>query len=78
MATAVRYLNGMTEQARTCLRKAAECERASVLATDPGAQATYRELARQWREMVEQYEDLNRLRGDASKERSSGAPAGQS
>ena len=77
MATAVRHLNGMSEQAQSCLRKAAECVRAAVLVTEPGTQATYRDLARQWREMFELYEDLNRLRR-ASKERSSGAPAGQS
>ena len=57
----------MRERARACLRKAAECERAAVLAIDPGTQATYRDLARQWREMVDQCEDLDRLRRDASK-----------
>jgi hypothetical protein len=67
MATAVRHLNGMREQARACLRRAAECERAAVLASDPGTQAIYRDLARQWREMVEQYEDLDRLRGALQK-----------
>jgi len=77
MATAVRRLNGRSERARACLRKAAECERAAVLAIDPRTQATYRDLARQWREMVDQCEDLDRLRGDASKELSSGAMAGQ-
>ena len=76
MATAVRHLIGKSERARACLRRAAECERSAVLAIDPGTQATYRDLARQWREIIEQYEDLDRLRrGAASKERSSGAPA---
>jgi hypothetical protein len=68
MASAVRHLNGKSEQARACLRRAAECERAAVLAIDPGTQATYRDLARQWREMVEQYEDLDRLRGGRSRD----------
>ena len=78
MATAVRHLIGKSERARACLRRAAECERSAVLAIDPGTQATYRDLARQWREMVEQYEDLDRLRGGApSKGRSSGAQASQ-
>ena len=63
MATAVRHLNGMSEQARACLRKAAACERAAVLATEPATQATYRELAIQYREMVNSYGDLDRLRG---------------
>jgi hypothetical protein len=62
MATAVRHLNGMSEQARACLRKAAQCERAAVLAIDPDTQATFRDLARQWREMVNSYVDLDRLR----------------
>jgi len=53
----------MSERARTCLRKAAECEQAAGLAILPGTQATYRDLAKQWREMVEQYENLDRLRG---------------
>ena len=66
MATEVRHLNGMSEQAQACLRKAAQCERAALLATDPGAQATFRDLARQWREMVAACQDLNRLRGGAA------------
>lgn len=67
MATADRHLNGRSEKARACLRKAVECERAAVLAIDPDAQATYRHLARQWREMVDSYEDLDRLRGTLQK-----------
>jgi hypothetical protein len=63
MTTAVRHLKGMRERARACLRRAAGCERAAVLAIDPHTRATYRDLARQWREMVEWYEDLDRLRG---------------
>jgi hypothetical protein len=38
----------------------AECERAVVLATQPAVQAIYRDLARQWHEMAEQSEDLER------------------
>ena len=62
MATAVGHLNG-SERARTCLRNAAACERAAVLAIDPATQATYRDLAKQWREMVNSYKDLDRLLG---------------
>jgi hypothetical protein len=51
----------MNEQAEACRRKAAECERAAVLATQPAVQAIYRDLARQWLEMAEQSEDLERL-----------------
>jgi hypothetical protein len=36
------------------------------MATEPGKQALYRDLARQWREMVEMYDDLDRLRGGAT------------
>ena len=63
MATAVGHLNDRSERARTCLRNAAACERAAVLAIDPATQATYRDLAKQWREMVNSYKDLDRLRG---------------
>ncbi len=34
MAIAVRHLNGMSEQAGACLRRAAECRRAAALAID--------------------------------------------
>ena len=75
MATVVRHLNGMSEKARACLRRAAECERAAVLATETGAQGLYRDLARQWRNMVEQYEDLDRLRGGLKQTQSTSAAA---
>jgi hypothetical protein len=71
MATAVRHLNGISEQARTCLRKAVDCERAAVLAINPDAQATFRDLARQWRQMVELYGELDRLRRGTSSVRHS-------
>jgi len=67
MTTAVRHLNGMSEQARACLQKAAKCEQAAVLAVDPRTQGIYRELAGHWHEMVEQYKDLHRLRGALQK-----------
>jgi hypothetical protein len=51
----------MSKQAEARRRKAAECERAEALATDPGLKATYRDLARQWHEMVEHSKDLERL-----------------
>jgi hypothetical protein len=37
----------MNEQAKVCRRKAAECERAALLATESRVQATYRDLVRQ-------------------------------
>ena len=56
----VSRFHSMLEQAEACRRKAAECERALVLATRPAVQAIYRDLARQWHEMAEQSEDLER------------------
>ena len=56
----VSRFHGMSEQAEACRRKAAECEQAVVLATQPHVQAIYRDLARQWQEMAEQSEDLER------------------
>jgi hypothetical protein len=59
----------MSDQAEACRRKAAECERAAALATDPGLKATYRDLARQWREMVEHSKDLERLHSSLKENR---------
>ena len=56
----VSRFHGMSEQAKACRRKAAECERAVVLATRPDVQAIHRDLARQWQQMAEQSEDLER------------------
>ena len=69
----VRRFDDMNEQAKVCQRKAAECERSAVLATDPREQAMYRDLARQWHEMAEQSEELERRRS-ASKEQRRHAP----
>jgi hypothetical protein len=57
----VSRFHGMNEQAEACRRKAAECGRAVALATRPDMQAIYRDLARQWHEMAERSEDLERL-----------------
>ena len=56
----VSRFHGMSEQAEACRRKAAECGRAVALATRPDMQAIYRDLARQWHEMAEHSEDLER------------------
>jgi hypothetical protein len=56
----VSRFHGMLEQAEACRRKAAECEQAVALATRPDVQAIYRDLARQWHQMAEQSEDLER------------------
>jgi hypothetical protein len=56
----VSRFHGMSKQAEACRRKAAECEWAVVLATQPHLQAIYRDLARQWHEMAKHSEDLER------------------
>jgi hypothetical protein len=60
MATATRHLNGMSQRAQACLRKAEECERAAALATERRVQTTYRDLAAQWHRMAEHSDDLER------------------
>ena len=50
----------MSERAERCRKKAIECERGAVLATDPAVRLIYADLARQWRDMAEQAEDLER------------------
>ena len=55
-------------RAEACLAKAAECDRAAVLAAEPNIRTTYSNLAKQWRECAAQVEALERL-GRTSKNR---------
>jgi hypothetical protein len=50
----------MSERAEACRKKALQCEQAAIIATDMGARLMYLDVARQWREMAEQAEDLER------------------
>ena len=50
----------MSEQAKVCLERAADCERRMLLVTDETARKTYRELADQWRAMADQAEELEK------------------
>ena len=50
----------MSAQAQACERKAAECGRKALIATDPELRDTYLELAEQWRDMARQAEFLER------------------
>ena len=55
---------GMSNRPETCRNKAIECERIARenVATDLALIDLYLELARHWRQMAEQTEDLERLR----------------
>ena len=55
----------MNPQAEKCRRKALECERKAVLATEQTARDTFRDLALQWRTMAQQAEELEWRRDDA-------------
>ena len=54
-------------RAEAYLAKAAECERAAVLASEQNIRATYWDLAKQWRELAVQTEELDRKRSGKSK-----------
>lgn len=53
----------MSERKEALLKRAAECERQAVLARDKAICSTYIELARQWRDMAQQVELLERQYG---------------
>jgi hypothetical protein len=55
---------GMSNRPETCRNKAIECERIARenVTTDLALIDLYLDLARQWRQMAEQTEDLERLR----------------
>ena len=55
----------MNPQAEKCRKRALECERNAVLATEKIARDTFRDLALQWRMMAKEAEDLERRRDDA-------------
>ena len=50
----------MIKRAEACKNKALECERAALVATDRKIHAAYLHMARQWREIAEQAEVLDR------------------
>jgi hypothetical protein len=41
--------------------KAAQCERAGAEATEPGVRQTFADLAKQWRQMADSLEHIERL-----------------
>jgi hypothetical protein len=55
------WFRGMNEQIEACRRRALECERAATLARDVPGHLMYLELARQWRDMAEHVEALERF-----------------
>jgi len=54
----------MNPQAERCRRKALECERQAVLATEQTARDMFRDLALQWRTIAQEVEELERRRDD--------------
>jgi hypothetical protein len=48
-----------SSRAEECLRRAAECQRRSVLATDRDFRQHYAELARLWQDLAQQAEALD-------------------
>jgi hypothetical protein len=50
----------MASQSEMCRQKALECERRATLATEPNIRETFVDLARQWRDMAHQAEELDR------------------
>jgi hypothetical protein len=57
----------MNRQAEKCRKRALECERKAVLATEKMARDTFRDLALQWRTMAQQAEELEWRRDDAQR-----------
>jgi hypothetical protein len=54
-------------RAEACRNKALKWERAALIATDSEVQAAYRNMARQWREIAEQAEVLDRRQAGRGK-----------
>ncbi|MFY9839033.1 MAG: hypothetical protein WAK55_21670 [Xanthobacteraceae bacterium] len=56
-----RRFDDMSERVEAYRIKAAECERAAAAATDANVKAIYGTIARQWRDVAEQAEVLERM-----------------
>ncbi len=54
----------MASRADNYLARATECEVAANSATDSKVRQTYEELARQWRDLARQIEEIDRYRSD--------------
>ncbi len=50
----------MANRVDECLRKAEDCERAAMVATNVAAKRAYQEGARQWREVAERAAAIER------------------
>jgi len=52
----------MNERTQACLRKADDCEHATLQTTDESARLLYLDLANAWRTLAEQVETIDRQR----------------
>jgi hypothetical protein len=51
----------MSERAEACRKKATECQRAALAASDPNIRQMYFDLAKQWKELTEQALAIERI-----------------
>jgi len=57
----------MSERAEACRKKATECQRLAMAASDTTIRQIYLDLAQQWRELAEQAERLAAMQGRVQK-----------
>jgi hypothetical protein len=51
----------MTDRAEVCRRRAEQCEQAAAEVNDERIPAAYHDMARQWRVMADQAEEINKV-----------------
>ena len=60
----LQLLEAMSDTAAALRNRALECERKAALAKDDAARGRFLDLAREWREMAADYEELCKPRAD--------------
>jgi hypothetical protein len=53
----------MSERAEVCRKKATECQRLAMAASDPAIRQVYLDLTQQWRELADQAEQVAAMQG---------------